>query len=64
MWNDGDCVSCFLLYFFTAKINEIITIAYSIVFCFPLEPIKAKNPKITYADLYQVIWYHLHFALL
>jgi len=58
------CISCFLLYSFTAEINEISTIAYSIVFCFPLEPFKAKNPKIKYADLYQVIWDHLEFALL
>ena len=31
------CVSCFLLYFFAAEINEISTIAYSVVFCFRVE---------------------------
>jgi hypothetical protein len=50
------CMLIVLLFLFSAVIKENTGIAYPIVFCVLLEPIKAKNPKITYADLYQVIW--------
>ena len=49
------CILIVLLFIFSAVIKENTAIAYPFFFVL-LEPIKAKNPKITYADLYQVIW--------
>jgi hypothetical protein len=52
-----------ILSLFTVEVNTLIIIPYLAVLCIPLVPIKGKNPRITYADLYQVILYHIEFSL-